>query len=88
MKQHEKRAIERAIDSAIEIVEKNHQPIFENGYVGKCSCGADYNSHDLRKLIAQEAVHIAQLRAKRSYDYFTQQEAFEYALNLVSSLPL
>jgi len=71
MKEYEKRAIEKAIELAEKQVNENRY----NDYIPEGK---------LNSKIAYRAVRIAELRAKRCYDFKTRQEAFEYALNLLN----
>lgn len=68
MRQHEKRAIERAIEVARQRIDL------------RFSLEGRINDNKYKKMIAREAVKIAELRAHRTYSSNLQQEAYEYAL--------
>ena len=75
MKNYEKKAIERAMDIAINRVERMypHERLFPFERI----------TYQTATKIAREAVKIAQIRAGRVYDLHTSKEAFEYALSIM-----
>ncbi len=76
MKQHEKRAVERAIEVAKQRIDLQFS---EEDFLE-----SRINDDKYKKMIAREAVKIAELRAHRTYDFNLQQEVYEYALAILS----
>lgn len=70
MKSHERAAVKRAVDAKMD------------SYLLTDTSGSRPNKTTIKNL-AIGAVRLAELRAKRLYDYNTRQEAVEYAEELV-----
>jgi len=74
VKQHEKRAIERAVEEVL---------CNGNNYLSMREC---LSSKEIRKRQAQDAVNLAQDRANRFYDDQTRRQALNYAEALIDPL--